>query len=295
VGCVIGGSACPILFGGLEQFARRGDSGDIGYCIAGATPYALEFHNDSDVVCLLLGDIAGEARFDDDRLKPLVFAGQSAAFHPAGGRVRVRALNVRHGFIAFSYPSRFKDGFDDRTPAALGETGSRNNIRKDTIRSLATYALRRLRSEAPLAPLETQSLASLVYLETMRCLGVFPEERRSRLSDREFNAVCAFIEAELGGELTCAQLATAAGVPLRVVFEGMKIRTGMTPYRFVIERRIARAQEMLLSTRTPISEIALACGFSSQQHLTSAFSSRLGKTPHQLRMQRCPAEVGAGR
>ncbi len=286
--CVVAGNLCPLPFGGLEQFSRRGDSGDVGYCIAGARPYALEFENDADVICLLLGDIRGEATFDDDGHRPVVFLGQSAAFHPRGGRVRVRAREVRQGFVAFSYPKRFKHSFDDLDPDLSRHSGSRNNIRKGAIRSLAGYALHRLRGGAPLAALEMQSLASLLYLETLRGLGAYPEERRGRLSDREFNSIRAFIAAELGSDLSCAQLAGAAGVPLRVVFEGMKRRTGMTPYRFIIECRVAEARRLLCATPAPIAEIALACGFASQQHMTSVFSSRLGATPHQVRAQRCP-------
>ena len=44
-------------FRGLEQFGVRGDADGVGYCIAGAKPYALEFSNNADVICLLLGDI----------------------------------------------------------------------------------------------------------------------------------------------------------------------------------------------------------------------------------------------
>jgi len=59
----------------------------------------------------------------------------------------------------------------------------------------------------------------------------------------------------------------------------------MSPYRFVIERRLARARQMLLGSDQPISDIAFACGFSSQQHLTSTMSAKLGETPRRLRRQ----------
>ncbi|MEO0362549.1 MAG: helix-turn-helix domain-containing protein [Pseudomonadota bacterium] len=36
---------------------------------------------------------------------------------------------------------------------------------------------------------------------------------------------------------------------------------------------------MLSETDASIAEIALACGFSSQSHLTSAFSKRVGAAP----------------
>jgi AraC family transcriptional regulator len=57
----------------------------------------------------------------------------------------------------------------------------------------------------------------------------------------------------------------------------------MSPYRFVTEKRVERARRMLKTSTLPISEIALACGFSSQQHLTSTLSARLGITPRRIR------------
>jgi len=280
----VGGRRQMLPFRGLEQFERRGAVEDIGYCIAGASPYALEFTNDADVICLLLGDILSETQFEDDAERPLIFAGQSSAFHPRGGNVRVRADEVRRGFIAFSYQPSYQEVADDVQLDRTRRAGSRNNIRRDSIRALARYALSRIRSEEAFTPFELQSLASLVYVETLRGLGTVKEDRRHGLSDREFNAICAYIDAELGSDLTCAKLAAAAGVPLRVVFDGMKMRTGMSPYRYVMEKRVERARQMLRHSSTPISEIALACGFSSQQHLTSTFSCKLGTTPQRIRL-----------
>jgi AraC family transcriptional regulator len=110
------------------------------------------------------------------------------------------------------------------------------------------------------------------------------EDGRRGLSDHAFDTIAAFVDAELGSDMTCARLAAAARVPLRVVFDGMKMRTGMSPYRFVMEKRVERAQAMLRNSDMPISEIALACGFSSQQHLTSTLSARLGRTPQRIRL-----------
>ena len=62
-----------IALRGLEQFHIRGDTNGVGYCIAAAKPYALEFSNNADVICLLLGDINSSTKFEDDREKPLVF------------------------------------------------------------------------------------------------------------------------------------------------------------------------------------------------------------------------------
>ncbi len=271
-------------FFGLEQFKQRGDADGIGYCIAGSRAYALEFANEADVICLLFGDIWTDTKFEDDTERPLLFAAQSSAFHPRGGNVRVRAHDVRHGFIAFSYSPSFQRTFDDINLGATRRSGSRNNIQHHTIATLAKFARCRLRSGERLSRFEIQSLGALVYSETLRSLSVLRSERRNGLSDREFRAICEFIDAGLGSDVTCADLAKAANVPLRVVFDGMKARTGLSPYRYVMEKRVQRARDLLRNTRTPISEVALLCGFSSQQHLTSTLTNRLGQSPQKIRL-----------
>ncbi len=271
-------------FCGLEQFDRRGKADDsIGFCIAGAKPYALEFNNSEDVICLLLGDIITDTKFEDDGERPLLFAGQSSAFHPRGGNVRVRAHEVRHGFIAFSYARSYQERFDDIDLGWTRRNGSRNNIRGGMISALSRHARARLRSGEQLGAFEIQSLASLVYLETLRTLGKVSAHPRAALSDRQFSAIRDLVEAELANELTCAALATVADAPLRVVFDGMKMRTGLSPYRYVMEKRIERARYLLRHTSIPISEVALLCGFSSQQHLTSTLTGRIGQSPQRIR------------
>lgn len=273
-------------FTGLEQFHMRGDTQGIGYCVATAKPYALEFGNGDDVICLLLGDINSKAKFEDDREKPVVFLGESTAFHPRRGNIRVRASDVRHGFIAFSYSEDFRGLLDDRSIEGLRSAGSRNNIRDEAIKFLARYVRERLRSTEELHPLELQFLASGVYLETMRNLDSAGPARRDVLSDGEFAQLCDHIEENLDGKITCAGMALAVNLPLRTIYDGVKSRTGRSPYSLVIEKRIERARAMLRQSDATIADIACACGFSSQQHMTATLSRRLGYTPRRLRQMK---------
>jgi AraC family transcriptional regulator len=270
-------------FGGLEQFHIRGDTNGVGYCIAAAKPYALEFSNTSDVICLLLGDINSSTKFEDDREKPLVFLSESTAFHPRVGNVRVRAADVRHGFIAFSYANDFQNVLDDRSIEALRRGGSRNNIRNGAIKFLARYVKERLRRSEALQALELQFLAVGTYVETMRQLETVSAAPRDTLSDQEFERLCDFIEGNLEDKVSCADLSRAVNMPLRVVYQSVKLRTGRSPYNLIIEKRIERASAMLRDTNASIAEVACACGFSSQQHLTATLSRRLGRTPRRLR------------
>jgi AraC family transcriptional regulator len=268
---------------GLEQFHIRGDTNGVGYCIADAKPYALEFSNTSDVICLLLGDIDSSTKFEDDREKPLVFLGESTAFHPRIGNVRVRAADVRHGFIAFSYANEFQSVLDNRSIDNLRRGGSCNNIRNGAIKFLARYVKERLRRPDGLQPLEVQFLALGTYVETMRQLEAAAPMHRDTLSDQQFAKLCDYIDGNLEDKLTCADLSRAVDTPLRVVYQGVKLRTGRSPYNLIIEKRVERASAMLRDSDASIAEIACACGFSSQQHLTATLSRRLGRTPRRLR------------
>ena len=88
------------MFRGLEQFEHRGETNGVGYCIAGPKPYALEFSNTADVICLLLGDINSNTKFEDDREQSLVFLNEfdrvpSACRQCAGSRRRGSARIYR--------------------------------------------------------------------------------------------------------------------------------------------------------------------------------------------------------
>jgi transcriptional regulator GlxA family with amidase domain len=53
----------------------------------------------------------------------------------------------------------------------------------------------------------------------------------------------------------------------------------------VLEQRIQRAKNLLGSSQRTMSEIALACGFSSSQHFATAFRKQVGTTPGAYRRE----------
>lgn len=276
------GTRAPAHFKGLEQFRLVANTDGVNYCVAEGRPYALEFRNDFDVICLLLGDISSRAKFEDDPEREITFRGETSAFHPRGGSVRVDANDVRHGFIAFGYSPGFQSAIDDTSISKARILGSRNNIDRSAIKHLARYTRERLRA-GDMQPFEVQLLASLVFLETIRQLGVIRERGKETLSDREFAAVSEYVEAELTNNLTCRNISLAVNLPLRAIFDGIKQRTGYSPYQFILEKRVERARALLTTSSMPIAEVALACGFGSQQHLTSTLTKKIGTTPGRLR------------
>jgi AraC family transcriptional regulator len=62
-----------------------------------------------------------------------------------------------------------------------------------------------------------------------------------------------------------------------------RLSAGESPHRFLLRRRVERAKCLLREGRSPLGEVALACGFSSQSHLTARFRELTGVTPRRYR------------
>jgi len=62
-----------------------------------------------------------------------------------------------------------------------------------------------------------------------------------------------------------------------------KRETGMTPHEFLVTCRIRKAIDILKSSDTPITRLALELGFSSSQHFAARFRRETGQTPRELR------------
>jgi len=58
---------------------------------------------------------------------------------------------------------------------------------------------------------------------------------------------------------------------------------GDAPHAYIIQMRLERAQELMLSSREPLCQIALACGHSDQAHFTRRFRHQMGETPNAWR------------
>jgi AraC family transcriptional regulator len=66
---------------------------------------------------------------------------------------------------------------------------------------------------------------------------------------------------------------------------------GTSPHEFLIRRRIARAQRLMLSTDMPLCDIACECGLADQAHLSRLFRKVVGETPAAWRRSRAGESV----
>ncbi len=92
-----------------------------------------------------------------------------------------------------------------------------------------------------------------------------------------------YVDAHLTQRILVADLAGVVGLPAQSFAKAYLRYTGRSPYQFVLARRVERAADMLRRSPISLAEVAAACGFSSQQHMTHVLSDRLGKAPLAVR------------
>jgi len=107
--------------------------------------------------------------------------------------------------------------------------------------------------------------------------------KKGGLALRPRQRVIDYINEHLQDELSLFELARIANLSPHHFATVFKASTGISPHRYVIERRIDRARDLLRQDEKTISEIAYAVGFSSQSHLTANFRRTMGVTPRKFR------------
>jgi AraC family transcriptional regulator len=91
------------------------------------------------------------------------------------------------------------------------------------------------------------------------------------------------IDAHLDERISLAQIANDCGLSVSHFARAFRSSTGDPPHRWLMQRRVDRAKDLMRATGTPLAEIAFACGFADQSHFTRMFSQATGMTPREWR------------
>jgi AraC family transcriptional regulator len=89
----------------------------------------------------------------------------------------------------------------------------------------------------------------------------------------------AYIEAHLESKLSAPELAQVVGFTRSHFSSAFKQSVGLPPMAYVATRRVERAKAMITSSGKKLADIASACGFVDQSHLTKSFRRRFGIAP----------------
>jgi AraC family transcriptional regulator len=102
---------------------------------------------------------------------------------------------------------------------------------------------------------------------------------RGGLAPWQLARVDGHIERRLASRLTNAGLASLVRLSEDHFARAFKVSIGCSPHAYVVARRIERAKSLMTGTNLPLSQIAVAAGFSDQSHLSRCFRDTVGAAP----------------
>ena len=105
------------------------------------------------------------------------------------------------------------------------------------------------------------------------------------LPSRLVRRIQEYIDTHLYEPLNNKDLAIKLGFSNSHFVRSFHRAVGVSPHEYVMQRRIARAQELLLQTDSRLVDIALATGFSDQSHFCRRFHQLTGLPPRAFRVQ----------
>jgi AraC-like DNA-binding protein len=91
------------------------------------------------------------------------------------------------------------------------------------------------------------------------------------------------VEERISDKISLHDMAAVSGLSASHFGRAFKQSMGMTPHRYLSERRVRRAAQLIQETPRPLSEVCLAVGCSDQSHFTRLFAQFMGETPGEFR------------
>jgi AraC family transcriptional regulator len=217
---------------------------------------------------------------------------QPSNFHPGhAGIVDLRMKLVSEYVGPFHYLSFYLtrealDAFsDDGSSSRVGDLRHRPGV--GFADPVVRHLLLSLRPTLAASPEETNALfadhVAMAFAAHMaRTYGEGQPPRplpRGGLAPWQERRTKEMLDARLDGSVQLAELAAACQLSVRHFARAFRQSTGQPPHRWLMERRLERAEGLLEFSRVPLGEIATSCGFASPSHFARVFRQATGTTP----------------
>lgn len=110
-----------------------------------------------------------------------------------------------------------------------------------------------------------------------------PEAKAGTLTRFQLGRAIDYMEENLDRPVALLDVARAAGLSATHFARRFKHSTGSAPHQYLMRCRVERAKRLLAETDGAIAQVAVACGFAHQEHLTRVFRRLSGETPARFR------------
>jgi AraC family transcriptional regulator len=162
-------------------------------------------------------------------------------------------------------------------------------IQDPIMRGLAQSILPALQEPASASALFLDSIALAFHAHVIHAYGGLlgvESSVHAGLAPWQLRRAHEFIEAHLDGDPSIADLAQDCRLSASHFARAFRQATGVPPHRWLTRRRVERAKVLLLEGSLDLAEIALACGFVDQSHLSRVFTRYERHTPGKWRRLR---------
>jgi AraC family transcriptional regulator len=114
-----------------------------------------------------------------------------------------------------------------------------------------------------------------------------PPQRTHRggLGPARLRRIKELVQAKIEDELTLNEMADAVELSIAHFSRMFRDSTGQSPHQFVLRNRVERAKEMLRTVESRVLDVAVACGFKTQQHFARVFRRICGVSPTEYRQE----------
>jgi AraC family transcriptional regulator len=106
---------------------------------------------------------------------------------------------------------------------------------------------------------------------------------RGGLGSARLRRIKELVHARMEDDLSLDDMAQSVGLSTAHFARMFRKSTGETPHQFVLRQRLERGKAMLRAPDARVLDVAVACGFKTQQHFAQVFRDVLGLSPTQYR------------
>ncbi len=195
------------------------------------------------------------------------------------------AVEVRHVYLSEALVSKVATDLLER-PAADVKLLDVLKVRDPDVTALVDKIAKETTKGAVGGTLYVEALSiqlAAYLLKRYAAVNYRCGEQSARFSSAQQRHIIDFVDSNLHESLSLQTLANELGMGVWTFIRRFRGTFSEPPHAYIISRRIARAQDLICHGAMPLKEIALACGFSDQAHLTRVVRKHLKLTPGSLR------------
>jgi AraC family transcriptional regulator len=205
----------------------------------------------------------------------LTFEPSVVAFHPPGEAHTTQFHNRRGRIFRIEADSFWLERMRQMTPHLIAPA----NFRGVELSRVARKLYQEFCRMDQVSPFAIEGLMLEILAEVSRCADVYFD----RKAPRWLAQVRELLHAHFQESLSLAEIAATANVHPAYLARAFRKHYRCTIGDYVRQRRVEFACDQLVSSDSPLIEIALAAGFCAQSHFNEFFKRETGLTPREYR------------